>query len=103
MIFGQVAAPDEQELKKRQAQFREVMERFRNSPEYWEQRSVFERLAGEAQQSGGAERFRREIDEAASRPETRMQRFDMEWLVRTAAASFEKRHQEERLTRIGVR
>lgn len=103
VVFGQQAAPDEQEMKKRQARFREVMERFRNSPEYWEQRSTFERLEAESQKSGGVEKFRREVEEAAAKPETRMQRFDMEWLVRAAAASFEKRQQEERLRRDAMR
>lgn len=103
IALGQQAAPDEQEMKKRQAQFREGMERFRNSPEYWEQRATFDRLAAEAQQSGGLEKFRREVEEAAAQPEKRMQRFDMEWLVRTAAASFEKRRQEERLRRDAMR
>ncbi len=100
--FGQ-AAPDEQELKKSQAHFRAVMEQFRKSPEYWEQKATFDRLVAEAHQSGGAERFRRAVEEAALQLEPQRQRYDMEWLIRTAAAGFEKRRHEDHLRRSGMR
>lgn len=90
------AQPD---VEKHREQFRRVVREFESSAEYREQRNAMERILSEARNSAAQVQMREAIRQAETDLAIQSRKSAFEWMIREAAASFERLDHQNRLRR----